>query len=84
MSGTRMTILSFLLLALSPFVIFDNDYALISCLLCKSNTLWNILMLLCRNEEQEETTCARMKMLAFLLLELSPFSLFKIDFISAL
>ena len=27
---TRMTTLPFLLLALSPFVIFDSDYALIS------------------------------------------------------
>ena len=40
---TRMTTLPFLLLALSPFVIFDSDYALISCQLCKWNTLWNIL-----------------------------------------
>ena len=29
MSGTRMTTLPFLLLVLSPFVIFDSDYALI-------------------------------------------------------
>ena len=29
MSHTRMTTLLFLLLALSPFVIFDSDYALI-------------------------------------------------------
>ena len=31
MSRTRMTTQPFLLLALSPYVIFDNDYALISC-----------------------------------------------------
>ena len=30
--------LPFLLLALSTFVIFDIDYALISCMLCKLNT----------------------------------------------
>ena len=47
---TRMTSLSFLLLALSPFVIFDSDCALISCPLCKSNTLWNILTILDNNE----------------------------------
>ena len=29
----------YLLLGLSPFVIFDSDYALISCLLCKLNPL---------------------------------------------
>ena len=39
MSRSRMTTLPFLLLALSPFDIFDSDYALISCLLCKLNTL---------------------------------------------
>ena len=36
MSRTRMTTLPFLLLELSPFVIFDSDYALILCPLCKS------------------------------------------------
>ena len=46
MSRTRMTTLPFLLLALS--VIFDSDYPLISCLLCKSKTLWNIFMILGR------------------------------------
>ena len=45
------------LLVLSPFVIFDSDYVLISCLLCKSNTLWNSFMILGRNVEQDETTC---------------------------
>ena len=54
---TRMTTLPFLLLPLSPFVVVDSDYALISCPLCNSNTFWNILMVLGRNVEQEETTC---------------------------
>ena len=52
-----MTTLPLLLSALSPFVIFDNDYALISCLLCKSNILLNILLILGRNVEQDEATC---------------------------
>ena len=56
MSHTRMTTLPFLLLALSPFVIFDSDYALISCPLCRSNTLHHIFMIL-RNVEQDETMC---------------------------
>ena len=53
----RMTTLPFLLSALSPFVIFESDYALILCSLCKSNTLWNILMILGSNEEQDQTMC---------------------------
>ena len=57
MSHTRMTTLPFLLLVLSPFVIFDSDYALISCQLYNSNTLWNIFMILGRNVEQDKTTC---------------------------
>ena len=57
MSHTRMTTLSFLLLAFSPLIIFDSDTALISCLLCKSNILWNIFMILGRNIEQDKTTC---------------------------
>ena len=57
MSHTRMTTLPFLLLALSPFVIFDSDYALSLCLLCKSNTLWDILMILGSNVEQDEMMC---------------------------
>ena len=57
MSCKRMTTLPFLLLALSPFVIYDSDYALISCLLCKSNSFWNILMILDSNEEKNPTTC---------------------------
>ena len=56
-SCKRMTTLPFLLLALSPFVIFDSDYALILCPLFKSNTLWNIFMILGRNVEQDKITC---------------------------
>ena len=47
----------FLLLALSPFVIFDSDYALILSPLCKSNTCWNRFMILGGNGEQDEMTC---------------------------
>ena len=50
-SHTRMTTLPFLLFALSPFVVFDSDYALILCPHCKSNTLWKIFMILGRNVE---------------------------------
>ena len=56
-SRTKFTTLTFLLLGLSPFVIFDSDYAMISCLLCKSHTLWNIFMILGRNVIQDKTTC---------------------------
>ena len=80
---TRMTTLPFLLLALSPFVIFDSDYALISYLLCKSNTLWNISVILGRTG-QDNVSPTRMTTLAFLLLELFPFVLFEIDLVSAL
>ena len=52
MSLTRLTTLPFLLLVLSPFVIFDRDYPLILCPLCKSKTLWNIFMILGRNVER--------------------------------
>ena len=38
---TRMTTLPFLLLALSPFVMSDSDYPLISCPLCKSKNIWS-------------------------------------------
>ena len=76
MLRTNMTTLSFLLLALSPFIMSDSDYPLISCLLCKSKTLWNIFMILGRNVEQDQMTShTRMTTLAFLLLELSPFVL---------
>ena len=56
MSCTRMTTLPFLLFALSPFVIFDSDYPLILCPLCKSKTLWYIFMILGRNVEQDQLT----------------------------
>ena len=80
-----MTTLLFLLLVLSPFVIFDSDYPLILCPLCKSKVLWNIIMILGRNEElNQNMSCTRMTTLAFLLLELSPFVLFEIDFSSNL
>ena len=62
MSRTRMTTLHFLLLALSPFVMSDSDDPLISCLLSKSKTLWNIFMILSRNVEQ-----GQMKILSFIL-----------------
>ena len=79
---TRGIILPFLLLALSPFVIFDSDYVLILCPLCKSNTLWNIFMILGRNIEQnEDVSLTRMTTSVFLLL-LSP--LLEFDFVSAL
>ena len=55
---TRMTTLPFLLLALSPFVIFDSDFALISCPLRTSNTLWNIFMILGRNVEKDRQRVA--------------------------
>ena len=53
MLHTRMTTLPFLFLALSPFVIFDSDYALILCPLCKTNTLWYIFVILDRTVEQD-------------------------------
>ena len=57
MLPTRMTTLPFLLLALSPFVMSDSDNPLISFLLCKSKTLWNIFMIPGRNVEQGQMTC---------------------------
>ena len=57
MSRERMTTLPFSLLALSLFVIFDSDYALSPCPPCKSNTLWNILIILASIEEQDQMTC---------------------------
>ena len=56
MSCTRMTTLPLLLLALSPFVIFDSD-PLILYLLCKSKTLLNIFMIIGRNVEQDQMSC---------------------------
>ena len=52
-----MTTLPFLLLALSPIVIFDSDNPLISCPLCNSKTLWNIFMILGKNIEKDQMTC---------------------------
>ena len=43
MSHTRMTTLAFLLLELSPLLVFEFDFL---SLLCSTNTLWNILMML--------------------------------------
>ena len=82
---TRMTTLPFLLLVLSPFVIFYSDYPFILCPVCKSKTLWNIFMILGSNVEQDQMMCCIQEwQLAFLLLELSLFVLFEIDFSSAL
>ena len=75
-----MITLPFLLLALSPFVIFDSDYALILCLLCKSNTLWNS-----RNVEQDETACHVQELQLWLSYFCSYLPvLFEFDFVSAL
>ena len=57
MLRTRMTTLPFLLLPLYSFVMFDSDYALLSCPFCKLSTLRNILMVLGRNIEHDETMC---------------------------
>ena len=57
MSCSRMITLPYLLLALSPFVLLDSDYALILCPLCKSYTLWNVFMTLGRNVKQDEMIC---------------------------
>ena len=86
MSGKRMTSLPFLLLALSPFVIFDSNYVLISCPLCKSNTLWNILVILGSNEEQDQrhVTYKNDNFGFLLLLELSPLLVFEFNFLSLL
>ena len=90
MSHTRITTPPFLLLALFPFVRFDSDYALISCPLYKLNTLWNIFMILGRNVEQDEIMYHIQELLltfgvmAFSLLELSPFVLFEVHFVCTL
>ena len=52
-----MSTLPFLLLLLFPFVIFDSDNPLILCPLCKSETLWNIFMILGRNVKRDQMTC---------------------------
>ena len=56
MSRTKMTILLFLLLGSVPFVIFDSDYTLILCPLCKLNNLWSKFMIFNRDVEQDKTT----------------------------
>ena len=53
MSHTRKTTLAFILLELSPILLFEIDF--VSTL--NSKMLRNILMVLDRNVEQEETTC---------------------------
>ena len=45
----------FLLLELSPLLVFEFDFL---SLLCNTNTLWNILMMLGTNAEHDETTLA--------------------------
>ena len=62
LSHRRLTTLPFfLLLELSPFVLFEKDFMFyfkkILCPLCNSNTLRNISMVLGRNVEQDETAC---------------------------
>ena len=55
MSHMRMTTLTFfLLLELSPLLVFEFDYL---SLLCNTNTLRNILMILGTNVEQDEMKC---------------------------
>ena len=55
MSHTRMTTLAFfLLLELSPLLVFEFDFL---SLLYNTNTLWNILMILGTNVEQDDMTC---------------------------
>ena len=81
-----MTTLPFLLLALSPFVIFDSDYTLILCPLCKWNTFWNILVKLGRNVVQDSKSLAysndNFGFLTFGVI--SHRFVFEIDFMSAL
>ena len=55
-SSTRMTTLAFLLLELSPFVLFEIDF-LSALYKCNWNTLWNIPMVLGRNVEQDQLPC---------------------------
>ena len=80
-SRSRMTTLPFLLLALSPFVMSNSDYSLISCLLSKSKTIWNIFMILGRNVEQDQATCrVQNDNSVFLFLALSPFLMSDSDY----
>ena len=46
----------FLLLELSPLLVFEFDFDFLS-LLCNTNTLQNILMMLSTNVEQDKMTC---------------------------
>ena len=52
MSHTRMTTSAFffLLLELSPLLVFEFDFL---SLLCNTNILWNVLMMLGTNVEQD-------------------------------
>ena len=86
MSHTKMTTLPFLFLVLSPFVIFDSDYALILCPLSLVEypleyfyDTWKK----CRTG-LDDVSHTRKKTLAFSLLELSPLLVFEFDFVSAL
>ena len=54
MSHTRMTTLAFLLLELSPLLVFEFNYL---SLLCNTNILWNFLMILGPNVEQDDMKC---------------------------
>ena len=54
MSDTRMTTSAFLLSELSPLLVFEFDFL---SLLCNTNTLRNILMMLGTNVEQDEMMC---------------------------
>ena len=54
MSHTRKTTSAFLLLELSPLLVFEFDFL---SLLCNTNTLRNILMMLGTDVEQDEMTC---------------------------
>ena len=54
MSHTRMTTSAFLLLELSPLLVFEFDFLSV---LCNTNTLWNILMMLDTNVEEDEMSC---------------------------
>ena len=56
-SPITMTALTFLLLELSPLVIFANDWAMISCLLYDSNALLNTLTIPGIYTEKDETMC---------------------------
>ena len=48
---------AFLTFGVTPFVMSDSDYPLISFLLSKSKSLWNISMILVGNVEQNQKMC---------------------------